>query len=95
MVIILKNKLVIDENTNVFANLNGKLKMIKKGEDIDKICENIIKGYKERKEKNIIYCIQKENFVCFINSHFKSKSDLKKAKRSLEKENFVVMVYNG
>lgn len=85
----------INENTKIYANINGKIMFIKNTLNIDELCKKIINSYKENKEKYVIYCIQKDDYVFFINSHFKSKTDFKKSKRSLQKDGFVVMTYNG
>lgn len=85
----------INKNTMAYVAYYGKLKRIKDIDKINEICANLIKGYKEKDEKYIIICIQKDDFLFFINSHFKNKRALKKARKNLEKKGYKVLIYNG
>lgn len=93
----MNSKVRINKETKAIINANGQIKFLKYvDKEVIDSCFNDIKAlYKSKNEKNVIFCIYKDNIFMFIDSHFPNKKSMRDSAKTLRNKGFVVWCYNG
>lgn len=93
----MNSKVRINKETKAIINANGQIKFLKYvDKEVIDDCFNDIKAlYKSKNEKNVIFCIYKDNIFMFIDSHFTNKKSMRDSAKTLRNKGFVVWCYNG
>ena len=93
----MNSKVRINKETKAIINANGQIRFLKyvDKEVIDGCFKGIKELYKSKNEKNVIFCIYKDNIFMFIDSHFPNKKSMRDSAKALRNKGFVVWCYNG